>query len=86
MTLPAEGLDLKQYVSDIERVMIEQALKVSNGVVAHAAQLLGLRRTTLVEKMRRFGMHEPAEPAAVREGRREGVGSLGAGEVQGYLS
>jgi sigma-54 dependent transcriptional regulator, flagellar regulatory protein len=34
--------------------LIRQALDRSNGIVAQAARLLGLRRTTLVEKLRKF--------------------------------
>ncbi len=54
--LPAEGLDMKQYIADIEVSLIEQALNESNNVVARAASLLNMRRTTLVEKMRKYGI------------------------------
>jgi sigma-54 specific flagellar transcriptional regulator A len=40
----------------IERSLISQALQRSGGTVAHAARLLSLRRTTLVEKLRKLGM------------------------------
>ena len=56
LPLPAEGFDLREYLLDIERKLIVQALERSKGTVSHAAKLLGLRRTTLVEKMRRFNM------------------------------
>lgn len=52
--LPAEGLDLRRYLSNLEQDLIEQALLRSAGVVAHAAELLGMGRTTLVEKMRKY--------------------------------
>jgi sigma-54 specific flagellar transcriptional regulator A len=52
--LALEGLDLKQYLADTERTLLLQALQHSGWVVARAAQLLGLQRTTLVEKMRKF--------------------------------
>lgn len=55
--LPAEGMDLRAYIECIERGLIEQALVASNFVVAHAAQRLGLRRTTLVEKVRKYGLN-----------------------------
>ncbi|MGH8749916.1 MAG: sigma-54 interaction domain-containing protein [Burkholderiales bacterium] len=55
-TLPEEGLDLRAHLLGIERGLIEQALQRSGGTVAHAARLLNLRRTTLVEKMRKLGM------------------------------
>jgi DNA-binding NtrC family response regulator len=50
------GVDLPKTISDIERKMIIEALALSNGVKARAAQMLNLNRTTLVEKMRRLGM------------------------------
>ncbi len=55
--LPAEGFDLKEYLSQIERDMIYGALEETDGVVQHAAKLLGIRRTTLVEKIRRYEFH-----------------------------
>lgn len=62
--LPAEGIDLRGHLDAIERALVQQALDRSSGTVAHAARLLGLRRTTLVEKLRKLG--EPAlEPAGV---------------------
>ncbi len=54
LRLPEEGLDLRQYINDVESDLIRQALIESEGVVAHAAKLLGMRRTTLVEKMRKY--------------------------------
>ena len=36
--------------------MIQQALDDANGIVARAAERLRIRRTTLVEKMRKYGM------------------------------
>ena len=54
--LPPEGMDLKQYLGDLERSLIEQALNEADNVVARAADLLSIRRTTLVEKMRKFGI------------------------------
>lgn len=55
--LPAEGLDLREHLADIERALIQQALDDTDGVVAHAAERLGIRRTTLVEKMRKYDMN-----------------------------
>jgi len=54
--LPREGLDLKEHLSQLEFSLIKQALDESDGVVAHAAKRLAMRRTTLVEKMRKFGL------------------------------
>ncbi len=54
--LPANGIDLKEHMARIEVNLIRSALERADGVVAHAAQLLGLRRTTLVEKLRKYGL------------------------------
>ncbi len=54
--LPPAGIDLRAHVSAIEESLIRQALERSDGIVAQAARLLGLRRTTLVEKLRKFGI------------------------------
>jgi sigma-54 specific flagellar transcriptional regulator A len=54
--LPSDGIDLKQHLADIEVSLIHQALDESNGVVAKAARLLNMRRTTLVEKLRKYGI------------------------------
>jgi sigma-54 specific flagellar transcriptional regulator A len=54
--LPDDGLDLRGHMASIELRLINEALERTQGVVAHAAQLLGLRRTTLVEKLRKYGI------------------------------
>jgi len=54
--LPSDGLDLRNHMATIELGLINEALERTQGVVAHAAQLLGLRRTTLVEKLRKYGI------------------------------
>ncbi len=54
--LPEEGIDLKEYITGLEQSLIKQALDDSGGVVARAAERLAIRRTTLVEKMRKYGM------------------------------
>ena len=54
--LPAGGIDLKEYLNIMEIELIRQALEESNGVVAHAAKRLNMRRTTLVEKLRKYEM------------------------------
>lgn len=52
LTLPESGLDFEQIVAGIERNMIDQALRRTNGNKSAAAELLGLKRTTLGAKMR----------------------------------
>lgn len=52
--LPKQGIDLKEYLTVMEGDLIRQALDECNGVVAHAAKRLNMRRTTLVEKLRKY--------------------------------
>lgn len=54
--LPEQGMDLKEHLNGLEFSLIQQALNDSVGVVAHAAKKLNMRRTTLVEKMRKHDM------------------------------
>jgi sigma-54 specific flagellar transcriptional regulator A len=52
---------LKEYLATLERDLIDQALNDAGGVVARAADRLNIRRTTLVEKMRKYDMHRRSE-------------------------
>jgi sigma-54 dependent transcriptional regulator, flagellar regulatory protein len=54
--LPSQGIDLKEYLTILEGDLIRQALDECNGVVAHAAKRLNMRRTTLVEKLRKYDL------------------------------
>ncbi|WP_404361808.1 sigma-54 dependent transcriptional regulator [Marinobacter sp.] len=56
--LPVNGIDLKDYLGNLEKQLIEQALDEAGGVVARAAEKLRIRRTTLVEKVRKYGLRE----------------------------
>lgn len=61
--LPNAGIDLRDHMASIELSLINEALERTSGVVAHAAQLLGLRRTTLVEKLRKYGIERESNEA-----------------------
>lgn len=54
--LPINGIDLKEYLASLEKSLIRQALDESSGVVARAAERLRIRRTTLVEKVRKYDL------------------------------
>jgi sigma-54 specific flagellar transcriptional regulator A len=54
--LPEQGIDLKEYLNVLEVDLIRQALNECSGVVAHAAKRLNMRRTTLVEKLRKYDL------------------------------
>ena len=50
------GMPLKDYLESIEIALIDAALSEAGGIVAHAAERLQIRRTTLSEKMKRYGI------------------------------
>jgi len=52
-SLTASGLDLNSAVEEFENRLIEEALRRTKGNKQAAARLLGLKRTTLVAKLRR---------------------------------
>lgn len=54
MLLPDDGIDLRDHLAQIEVNLIRQALSLSDGIVAGAAKLLHVKRTTLVEKLRKY--------------------------------
>jgi DNA-binding NtrC family response regulator len=54
VTLPDEGIDLDAFVAEIERELIERSLERTGGNKGAAARLLNLKRTTLVEKLKRL--------------------------------
>jgi sigma-54 specific flagellar transcriptional regulator A len=58
--VPSTGLDLREHLGNIEKQLISSALAQTDGTVAHAARLLNLRRTTLVEKLRKYDLHAHA--------------------------
>jgi len=59
--LPESGIDLKQHLESLERSLIVSSLERTGYVVARAAELLTIRRTTLVEKMRKYGIQRQAD-------------------------
>jgi sigma-54 specific flagellar transcriptional regulator A len=54
VAVPREGIDLREHLGNIEKQLIRSALELTDGTVAHAARLLKLQRTTLVEKLRKY--------------------------------
>jgi DNA-binding NtrC family response regulator len=61
VALPEEGVDFDHYVSNVELSLIKQSLERTRGNKRQAAKLLNLKRTTLIEKLKRlepgFGQH-----------------------------
>jgi sigma-54 specific flagellar transcriptional regulator A len=54
--LIAPRFNLKEHMVNMELNYIQEALTQNNGVVSHAAKQLGLQRTTLVEKLKKYGI------------------------------
>jgi len=61
LDLPADGLDLNQVVSDMEKKLMLQSLQITRGNKKRAAELLGLKRTTFLEKMKRLDLEDTGE-------------------------
>ena len=57
---PEQGMKLKEHLVDIEKRIIQQALNKANGNVSQTARLLSLQRTTLIEKINKYGLSESA--------------------------
>jgi DNA-binding NtrC family response regulator len=58
--LPAEGITFQDLVGDYERDLILQALERTHWNKNRAAKLLGMNRTTLIEKIKRRQIEAPA--------------------------
>jgi DNA-binding NtrC family response regulator len=56
LQLPDENLELNQTLEDVERALIERAMFRAHGVKAEAARLLGIKATTLLYKLEKYGM------------------------------
>ncbi|MDG0972372.1 MAG: sigma-54 dependent transcriptional regulator [Porticoccaceae bacterium] len=57
-SFPEQGMQLKQHLLEIERSLIKQALGRAEGNVSKTARLLNLQRTTLIEKINKYGLSE----------------------------
>jgi DNA-binding NtrC family response regulator len=59
VSVPDEGMNLKKAVEDFEKQLILEALEKTNWVKNKASKLLGLNRTTLVEKLKKMNIQRP---------------------------
>jgi sigma-54 specific flagellar transcriptional regulator A len=57
-SFPEEGVKLKEHLLEIECGLIKQALDKANGNVSQTARLLGLQRTTLIEKINKHNLND----------------------------
>lgn len=58
-----DHIDLRRHLRDVEVVLIEAALEKTNGTISAAADALKLRRTTLIEKMKKLMIDRPLSPS-----------------------
>jgi DNA-binding NtrC family response regulator len=61
MPIPEEGFDLPGYIERVERDVIARALEKTGNNKGAAARLLNLKRTTLVEKLKRLNPTESGD-------------------------
>jgi transcriptional regulator with PAS, ATPase and Fis domain len=52
--LPEDGIDFERYIENIELALIKRSLERTQGNKRQAARLLNLKRTTLIEKLKRL--------------------------------
>jgi transcriptional regulator with GAF, ATPase, and Fis domain len=71
ITVPPEGLSLKDVVTDFEKRLIESTLESAGGVQKRAAELLRIKPTTLNEMIKRYDIG----PRRKRNGGAEGLDS-----------
>lgn len=69
--IPEEGLNLKSLVDGLERLLISKSLAMVQGNKQRAASLLGLKRTTLLEKLKRLGLEADLPTARMLSGADE---------------
>ncbi|PQM29330.1 sigma-54-dependent Fis family transcriptional regulator [Sphingopyxis lindanitolerans] len=60
MPAPGRPIDLKREIETIELEQIHNAPDLADGIISEAARLLTLKRTTLIEKMRKYGVQQQA--------------------------
>ena len=60
-SIPDEGMDFSGFVSQVERELLLQTLNKTGGNKMQAAKLLNMKRTTLVEKIKRLNIEEEGD-------------------------
>jgi DNA-binding NtrC family response regulator len=69
LTVPPEGISLRDVMASFERRLIESTLDATHGVQKEAARLLGLKPTTLNEMIKRHNILLPRDRERERRGR-----------------
>lgn len=67
VTVPEEGISFRDVIIGFEKQLIQSSLETSGGVQKRAAELLGLKPTTLNEMIKRYNISlERKEPSSTR--------------------
>jgi two-component system, NtrC family, response regulator AtoC len=61
--IPEEGIHFTTIITDMERELIQQSLRKAHGNKKLAAKFLNLKRTTLIEKIKRIGLGDETPPS-----------------------
>ena len=73
--VPPEGISFKDVITDFEKRLIESTLEAAGGVQKRAAELLGIKPTTLNEMIKRY---------EIRPRRKRTVNGNGNGAGHGH--
>jgi two-component system response regulator PilR (NtrC family) len=71
VSVPSEGISLREVIANLERRLIESTLESTGGVQKEAARLLGLKPTTLNEMIKRHNILLPRERERERRAAKE---------------
>ncbi|MCC6743471.1 MAG: sigma-54-dependent Fis family transcriptional regulator, partial [Acidobacteria bacterium] len=56
--VPEGGINLEDVLASVERELLRQSLHMASGNQSQAAELLGLKRTTFLDKMKRLKLDD----------------------------
>jgi DNA-binding NtrC family response regulator len=59
--LPEDGIDFERYIESVELALIKRSLERTRGNKRQAARLLNLKRTTLIEKLKRLAPNQASD-------------------------
>jgi two-component system response regulator PilR (NtrC family) len=81
VSVPPEGISLREVIANFERRLIESTLEATGGVQKEAARLLGLKPTTLNEMIKRHGIFLPRdrERRPIKEAPEPAAAETGSG-------
>ena len=73
-----KGMGLKEFLDEVEERLLTEALSLAGGVKNQAAEILGIKRTTLIEKLKKKEPGIAGDAGTIRLCRRKAAKSLRA--------